>query len=153
GYSPDREVHKVSNLVKKGLDQLPELSEEGVVSIHSDLPKVRINTQNGRLLFYHLLSNASKFRDSERPLAIKIGAARHNGLKCLYVKDNGIGINPQYQDKIFKIFQRLHTTMEYPGTGIGLAICKKVIQEEGGQIWLSSEEGKGATFYFTMQFD
>lgn len=108
-----------------------------------------INTRNGQLLFYHLLSNASKFRHPDHDLMVRVGAREEKGKPYIYVEDNGIGIHPQYQEKIFKIFQRLHTSREFPGTGIGLAICKKIIEEEDGQIGLSSEEGKGATFYFS----
>lgn len=151
GNSQKRTWNDVAELVTAAMRQIPGLEEPGVVSLDTDLPELWINNQNGQLLFYHLLSNASKFRHSERKLNLRIGSFEENGQITLFVKDNGIGINPQYQEKIFKIFQRLHTSNQYPGTGIGLAICKKIIEEENGEIWLSSKEGEGTTFYFTCR--
>ncbi|MCI4647824.1 ATP-binding protein, partial [Phaeodactylibacter sp.] len=148
-YAEQRSWNTVKDLVEHAIAQIPDLQKEGQVSLLAPSYNIWINTRNGQLLFYHLLSNASKFRHPDHDLMVRVGAREEKGKPYIYVEDNGIGIHPQYQEKIFKIFQRLHTSREFPGTGIGLAICKKIIEEEDGQIGLSSEEGKGATFYFS----
>jgi len=100
-------------------------------------------------VFQNLIGNAIKFH-GERSPEINISSARKNGDYEIVVKDNGIGIDPQYKEKIFLIFQRLHTREEYPGTGIGLAICKRIVERHGGVIWVESEIGEGATFHFSI---
>jgi len=102
------------------------------------------------LVFQNLIGNAMKFC-GDRPPEIHVGATRlGDGTWEISVRDNGIGIEPKYFNRIFGIFQRLHTRDEYPGTGIGLAICKKIVERHGGKIWLDSLPGKGTTFYFTL---
>jgi light-regulated signal transduction histidine kinase (bacteriophytochrome) len=102
------------------------------------------------LLFQNLIGNGIKFC-AGRPPEIQVGAVREGaGLWRISVQDNGIGIEPKHFDKIFGIFQRLHTREQYAGTGIGLAICKKIIERHGGRIWLESTPGTGTTFYFTL---
>jgi PAS domain S-box-containing protein len=113
------------------------------------LPTVWADEKQMAQLFTNLVSNAIKFRAKEPPI-IKIQARRNNEEHIFSVNDNGIGIDPQYHDRVFQMFQRLHTVDEYPGTGIGLALCKKIVERHGGHIWVESELGKGATFYFTM---
>ena len=101
-------------------------------------------------LFQNLIANGIKFCRDRRP-EISVGAERHGAEWTFFVRDNGIGIDPQYADRIFLIFQRLHKREEFAGTGIGLAICKKIVERHGGRIWLESTPGQGTTFYFTFQ--
>jgi signal transduction histidine kinase len=101
-------------------------------------------------LFQNLISNAIKYRSPSRPLSITIGSKEEGGIVTYFVKDNGIGIAPQYFQSIFKAFRRLHSKLSYEGTGVGLAICKKITDIHGGQIWVESSEGEGSTFWFTL---
>jgi light-regulated signal transduction histidine kinase (bacteriophytochrome) len=100
-------------------------------------------------LFQNLLANALKFR-GEQPPIIRVTAQENDVAWRFAVQDNGIGLALAHHDRIFKIFQRLHHRSEYPGTGIGLAICKKIVERHGGRLWAESEAGRGATFYFTI---
>ncbi len=113
------------------------------------LPTVNADATQMAQVFQNLLGNAIKFR-GEQPLKIHISATRDTDFWRFAVKDNGIGINPQYSERIFLIFQRLHTREKYPGTGIGLALCKKIVERHGGKIWVESMPGLGSTFYFTI---
>jgi len=119
------------------------------INIVDSLPTLRADSTQLMQLFQNLIVNAIKFR-SAASLQIDIQVERQEDEWLFSVKDNGIGIDPQYSDRIFVIFQRLHTRDEYPGTGMGLAICKKIIECHRGKIWVESELGKGATFYFTI---
>lgn len=100
-------------------------------------------------LFQNLLSNAIKFR-GDAPLKIQVSVKRHDAFWRFTVRDNGIGIDPKHFDRIFLIFQRLHARDKYPGTGIGLSVCKRIVTRHGGSIWVDSQPGKGATFGFTL---
>ena len=125
------------------------IEESGAEVTHGDLPEVLADGTQLSQVFQNLIGNAIKFRGDRSP-RIEISLDRSGGEWVFGVRDNGIGIDPQYADRIFLIFQRLHTRGEYPGTGVGLAICKKIVERHGGRIWMESELGKGSTFYFTL---
>jgi PAS domain S-box-containing protein len=125
------------------------IAESGARVTSDPLPTLPADdVQLGQLL-QNLLSNAIKFRGAEPP-QVHIGAQRDAAGWVLSVADNGIGIDPKYAERIFVIFQRLHTKADYPGTGIGLAICKKIVERHGGRIWVESRPGAGSTFQFSL---
>jgi chemotaxis family two-component system sensor kinase Cph1 len=119
------------------------------IIIADPLPTLKADSTQLMQLFQNLIVNALKFRSAATP-KIEIRVERQEDEWLFAVQDNGIGIDPQFGDRIFIIFQRLHTRDEYPGTGMGLAICKKIIECHRGKIWVESELGKGSTFYFTI---
>jgi PAS domain S-box-containing protein len=125
------------------------IRESQAVVSYDALPLVTADPTQMTQLLQNLISNGIKFR-SEQPPKIHVGAERRESEWVFSVRDNGIGIEPQYFDRIFGVFQRLHTRREYPGTGIGLAICKKIVERHGGRIWVESEPGQGSTFLFTI---
>jgi len=114
-----------------------------------NLPLIMADSYQIMQLFQNLIGNALKYRSEENPV-IKISVEGQESYWLFSVKDNGIGINSQYYERIFQIFQRLHTQEEYVGTGIGLAICQKIIERHSGRIWVESQVGIGSTFYFTI---
>jgi len=125
------------------------IEESKAIVTNEELPMVRADSSQLVQVFQNLLANAIKFRGEDFP-DIHV-SVRDGGREWVFsIRDNGIGIDRQYADRIFVIFQRLHTRQEYPGTGIGLAVCKRIVERHGGRIWFESEPGKGSTFFFTV---
>ena len=137
----------VLDAIKSNLDV--RLREVDASITHDALPVATANKTQMIQLLQNLIQNAIKFC-GDAPPHVHVGVSEENDYWKFYVRDNGIGIAPAYQKKIFEIFQRLHKRSEYPGTGIGLAICKKIVERHHGEIWVESELGKGSTFYFTL---
>ncbi len=125
------------------------VEESGALVTHDRLPTVMGDVTQLGQLFQNLIANAIKFRGDEQ-LTVHVGAEQRNGHWEFCVRDNGIGIDPEYAERIFVVFQRLHGKGDRPGTGIGLSICKKIVELHGGRIWVESLPDDGATFYFTL---
>ena len=115
-----------------------------------ELPTVTADAGQLAQVFQNLIGNALKFRREGVPPEVTIGSRQEGGHRAISVKDNGIGIDPGQADRVFEIFQRLHGRDKYPGTGIGLAICKRIVERHGGRIWVESTPGEGSTFFFTL---
>ena len=137
------------------VNEVITLHGKQIEELHAIIKKEKLPIIQGyktpfRQIFQNLISNALKYHRAGVPPEIKIGAKKIDDMWQFDINDNGIGINAEYFDKIFVIFQRLHNKDEYSGTGIGLAIIKKIIESTGGQIWVTSEINKGTTFHFTI---
>lgn len=116
---------------------------------YDSLPSIIIDKQLMTQPFQNLISNAIKYRSEETP-KIHISVKKEDKQYLFSIKDNGIGIDPKHLERIFTIFQRLHSDREYEGTGIGLAIAQKIVHQQGGEIWAESQPGQGSTFFFTI---
>jgi signal transduction histidine kinase len=143
----DFELSDAVDAAVKNLEVI--IQEEGAIIEYADLGRVRGDRTQFTQLMQNLLSNAIKFRSQEAPI-VRITSTPKGPMAEIAVQDNGIGISPEYQERIFVIFQRLHSREKYPGSGIGLSLCKKIVERHGGRIWVESEIGKGATFRFTV---
>jgi signal transduction histidine kinase len=152
--SRPEEAVALDDIVRQALDNLTTLREETGAEVDvADLPEVSGDRTQLIQLFQNLIGNAIKFRRPDVPPRVAIGARRDGGEWVFHCADNGIGIEPRYADRIFLIFQRLHPRDEYTGTGIGLALCKKIVEYHGGRIWLGTDEPGGApgtTFHWTL---
>ncbi len=145
------ETVELEEVLQQSLDNLQVSIQESKIKItHTPLPAIVGERVQLIQLFQNLLDNAIVYRDRQGVAKVEIGAEEQSDQWLFWVRDNGIGISEQYQKQIFQIFQRLHTKQEYPGTGIGLAICQKIIDQHKGKIWVESSPGKGSTFYFTL---
>lgn len=137
--------------LQEALDNLAAILDEtkGVVTSRQ-LPPVKANHHQLVQLFQNLIGNSLKYRQPEVQPAIEVTAEVHEGVATFVVSDNGIGIDPKFKNRIFEIFQRLHNREQYDGTGVGLAICKRIVEHHRGRVWVESESGKGCTFFFTL---
>ena len=140
----------LNQLLENVLFNFKSVIEDNKIQIIVDsLPIIKCDESQVNQLFQNLISNAIKFRDEKTP-EIHISCQNSDNHWLFGVSDNGIGIDAEHQDKIFDVFRRLHNRDEYEGTGIGLAICKRIVERHEGQIWVESEQGQGSTFYFTL---
>jgi len=149
--SIDSQPTDASLVLQKVLHALRVAVEEASAQIEAPvLPKLPVSEVHLHHLLQNLLANAIKYRDTDRPPRVRIDVQANGSQWKFSVADNGIGIAPEYQERIFGLFKRLHSAERYPGTGIGLAIAQKIVGRYGGNIWVESDLGKGATFYFTL---
>jgi PAS domain S-box-containing protein len=147
--TPFEPVNSEEILARVHTDLLPLIEENQALLTHESLPEITADASQMLHLFQNLIGNAIKFRGKEPPRVHVFSESREEEW-MFGVRDNGIGIAKEYFDRIFVIFQRLHSREEYSGTGIGLAICKKIVEGHDGRIWVESEPGKGSTFFFTI---
>ena len=131
-------------------EQISLMENQNIEVIIGEISNINCDRLLLRQVLVNLLSNALKYSQKKDKIIIEIGCFKNNNQITYYIKDNGAGFNMQYSDKIFGVFERLHKDSEFEGTGVGLAIVQKIIKKHGGEIWAEAEEGKGATFYFTM---
>jgi PAS domain S-box-containing protein len=127
----------------------PAIRDSGAIIVRGALPAVRIHPFQLEQLFQNLIGNALRYR-GEAPPRIDVAAEKSGNAWLFRVQDNGIGIDPKYQEQIFGIFKRLHSAADFPGAGMGLAICERIVQRAGGRIWVESQAGHGSTFFFTL---
>ncbi len=145
----DASLNEVADEAMKNLAAAVEESKAEVVI--ADLPTLPVDRGQIARLFQNLIGNALKYRKKDAPPVVRLDVVEEAGGAWRFsVRDNGIGIAPEFFDKVFVIFQRLHTKKHFPGTGVGLAICKRIVQRHGGRIWIESTPGQGSVFHFTL---
>jgi len=141
----------IAGTVRDALQNLAaSVNESGAIIHFEHMPVLAADPGQMLQLFQNLIGNAIKFRNKDVTPVINISASKNNTSWLFAIEDNGIGIHQQYSEKIFIIFKKLHGKERYEGTGIGLAIAKKIVERHGGKIWFESPPGKGTTFYFTL---
>jgi PAS domain S-box-containing protein len=126
------------------------IAESGATVTYGELPSLRVHSTHIHQLFQNLISNAIKYRRPGCPPVVDVGAQKQEGYWTFSVRDNGIGIEDEYKEHVFALFKRLHTNDEYSGTGIGLAVCQRIVERYQGRIWVESEPGRGSTFKFAI---
>jgi len=147
-----RQKVKLGDLVRKVIAELaPEIEGREIEWRIDPLPDVECDAGLAKLALSNLLSNAVKFTRSRSPAVIEIGSRQVKGTGAIFVRDNGVGFDPKYSDKLFGVFQRLHRQDEFEGTGVGLATVRRIIRRHGGEVWAESEPGRGTTFTFTLE--
>jgi signal transduction histidine kinase len=141
----------LDEVMKQVLSDLePLIKESNAIVIHSGLQPIEVHPTHAYQLLQNLVTNAIKFRKPSVAPLVQISSRQNDGMVEVTVQDNGMGIDPKYHDQIFQIFRRLNSREKFAGTGIGLAICKRIVEFHGGRIWVTSEEGKGSSFVFTL---
>jgi light-regulated signal transduction histidine kinase (bacteriophytochrome) len=147
---PLREVSAEKVLEGALLNLRATIQESRAVVTHDSLPAITTDDTQLTLVFQNLVGNALKYHGPQAPV-IHVSATKNGGKEWIFsVRDNGLGIDPQYFERIFILFQRLHGRKEFKGTGIGLTICKKIVERLGGRIWVESQPEIGSTFYFAL---
>jgi len=149
GIFADVDLNDVVAIVKNNLHTIIQENDAKIIT-DSKLPIVNADHSQMVQLFQNIIDNGLKYRNSHQP-EIRIATQKKDRYWQVSIADNGIGISKEYHERVFVIFQRLHTREQFEGTGIGLAICKRIIEKHNGQIWVESEQGKGSTFYFTLK--
>ncbi|GIX06455.1 MAG: hypothetical protein KatS3mg115_0858 [Candidatus Poribacteria bacterium] len=143
----------MGTLVQEALEDLKPLLEEAQAQVlvrAEEMPALIGEPSQLRSLWINLISNAVKYRKPNEPPRVEIGHCEEATEYIFFVRDNGQGIAPEFQEEIFRLFRRLHPESEVPGTGMGLAICRRVVERHEGRIWVESSPGEGATFYFAL---
>ena len=154
GHGAERTLVELAELVDEVLQDLRVVVAETRTRVTIEtLPAVRCDRAKIRSLFQNLIGNAVKFRGENEPLITISARVDQAGMWTVAVADNGIGIVPEHREAVFEVFHRLHEREAFPGTGIGLAICRKVVEQHGGRIWIQETPGGGATFLFTLPED
>jgi light-regulated signal transduction histidine kinase (bacteriophytochrome) len=150
-----REISKqrvrLEDVVREAIAELPpETRERSIEWLIEPLAYADCDPGLLKIVFSNLLANAAKFTRTREKAMIEVGECESRGAPAYFVRDNGVGFDPQYADKLFGVFQRLHREEDFEGTGIGLATVQRIIRRHGGEIWAKSEPDRGATFFFTL---